>query len=727
MQALAFFVLSTLALGARAQSLSNGGFETPYVPLGASSSCPTITGEVAGGWFDNSCWSGNLQAQIAYSRSTLTPHGGASAQRVAVGGGVMQLAQSLDLPAGRRFNASIWMRASTPMQVEFLLRRADPPYSTFVNRSCVLTPSWTRYEFEGFAQAGPAFLMVRTDDVGAFELDDASLTSVAAAPTLATGPIAPEFFGLHLHASDRPWPHASLEVECVRIWDSDGPVGGSGGGAQWASVQPAPGVFDWSALDQHVARAAQRGAQVHYVLGRTPQWASARPLEFSPYGPGQAAEPADLQHWRDWVQAVAQRYRGVIRVWEIWNEPNDASFFTGDVATLVTLAAQARAILLAVDPANIVVGPSPYDLGYLERFLESGGAATCDVVGYHFYLFEEAPEFLFSSYLPNARLILERYGAGAKPLWNTEAGWALQTPETFEVQVGWMARACLLNWAGGAERYYHYSWDPGAPAGVELATPPAFDVLGPAGVAYAEVGRWMRGASMGALAELAGGTWSIEFTRSGGERAFAVWNPAASAAQPASFAPPAAWNVAWVRELDGSVAPYGGGALSLDARPRLLEQHTRIESRDCACAAAAPCSNPSADSGCRNSRGLGARLLAQGSSSVARDDLVLTAVELPAGRSTLLFMGGGALVAPLGAGLRCVGAAPGGGLARWPLRISDAAGSASWGPALVASSQTGLNAIDAGELWRFQAWYRDASNACAQTTNLSDALALTFY
>jgi len=77
---------------------------------------------------------------------------------------------------------------------------------------------------------------------------------------------------------------------------------------------------------------------------------------------------------------------------------------------------------------------------------------------------------------------------------------------------------------------------------------------------------------------------------------------------------------------------------------------------------ACPCVNDDPVYGCANSSfGLdgipqGGLLAACGSASVASDDLVLTASQLPTGQSGIFFMGGSAIELPFGDGKRCVGA-----------------------------------------------------------------------
>ena len=134
-----------------------------------------------------------------------------------------------------------------------------------------------------------------------------------------------------------------------------------------------------------------------------------------------------------------------------------------------------------------------------------------------------------------------------------------------------------------------------------------------------------------------------------------------------------------------------------------------------------PCGNPSASGGCANSTGGGGVLIASGSASVAADDLSFDAAGLIPGQPVLLFVGNNAVNSgagnAFGDGLRCAG----GGVRRLGVRFCDSAGSASWTGGLGASGGWG-----AGDVQRFQGWYRDASGPCGSTFNLTQGVEITF-
>ncbi len=148
----------------------------------------------------------------------------------------------------------------------------------------------------------------------------------------------------------------------------------------------------------------------------------------------------------------------------------------------------------------------------------------------------------------------------------------------------------------------------------------------------------------------------------------------------------------------------------------------------CSCDSAASCANPDGVAGCANSRGLGARLVACGTASVAADDLLLDARDLPPAAPGVLFMGAAPAQAPFGDGQRCV-ATGGVGVFRYPPFAADVAGAFRSGPGLVSLAAARFPAagqLTPGSTWFFQALYRDPTGPCGSGVNLTNGLELQF-
>ena len=289
--------------------------------------------------------------------------------------------------------------------------------------------------------------------------------------------IGPAYFGTHFHRLDRAehgfpataWPDGL--VGALRLWDS---------GTRWADLEPAPDRFDFARMDDLVEQARAHGASVSLVLGSPAPWASARPREAGPYGPGSAAEPGDLDRWDRYVGEVVRRYQGRISRYELWNEPyfsdfpadrdQASAFFTGSAATMVELARRARAAIAREDPRAELLTPGFVgSTDRLDLFLKSGGARYVDGVAYHFYAEDDAE---FVRLAADVRRVMARHGLAARPLVNTESGFAIRGVEGQPGGDGparldrhraaaLLAQTMILGAYLGIDRFYQYAWDNG--------------------------------------------------------------------------------------------------------------------------------------------------------------------------------------------------------------------------------------------------------------------------
>ena len=564
---------AVLAQSATPFPLQNGSFEGAYLP---ATECANITGQVADGWSDNTCWD-PAKPVIRYARDSGGAHDGQASQRITLArGSRAQFAQFLSpaLEAGRMYSVSLWLRAQGAQNITVMLRQSDAPYTAYTSRLVRAGPEWARVQLDGVTDRADVVLLIIAETPGTFWVDGATMQAGAAVPSVPTPPrtaIPRSYFGMHLNHFDTAWPNIGKTIGSMRIWDAGGSTDGSIPGAQWSEINTANGTYDWRGLDARLTTATTKGASVLYTLGgRTPRWASAQPNAPSPYGAGQCAPPASDALWEDWVRTIATRYKGRIRLWEIWNEADLADFYCGTPERLVRLAQQAYAILKQVDPSNRVLSPGfsgAAGPGYLDYFLALGGGQHADIVAYHFYV--GLPEEAVGGRLTNLRTVLARHRLSGKPLWNTEQGWIeIPGPAPLPDAVGaaYVARAYLLNWAFGLARFYYYTWDNQwnrfAFTRADGTTPTL------AGIAYREVADWMTGRVMESFTRDARGTVLVTLRDAGGTRRYVLWN----ANRAVAYALPASWGAARLRTLSGSTRQLAQSAtLTVNATPLLLE------------------------------------------------------------------------------------------------------------------------------------------------------------
>ncbi|HMD32222.1 MAG TPA: glycosyl hydrolase [Candidatus Acidoferrales bacterium] len=371
-------------------------------------------------------------------------------------------------------------------------------------------------------------------------------------------PVPADFFGMHIHrvADATPWP--MVAVPAWRLWDAH---------AAWPDLEPVKGRWMFNALDKYLALAAEHHTRVLLPLGLSPQWASARPEENSVYHPGYAAEPRDMEDWRNYVTAVATHCKGRVAAYEIWNEPNEKGFWTGDTDRMVALTREAAAIVHKIDPHALVVSPSATmnaGVDWLTQFLRQGGGQYVDAIGFHFYVAPRPPEAMVPL-IQRVKQVMEDAGVGEKPLWNTETGWMAPKPFPSEdLGAAYLARAFILNWAAGARAFYWYAWD--NHTWVSLQTTEADSrTLRPAGRAYKVIQEWMAGAALSGCNQDAEHTWTCQLTRAGVTR-WIVWNELGDR----SFQIPAAWHARTATPLLGEPQAIQGAKLEIGQAPVLV-------------------------------------------------------------------------------------------------------------------------------------------------------------
>ena len=225
----------------------------------------------------------------------------------------------------------------------------------------------------------------------------------------------------------------------------------------------------WAKYDALVAAAAAHDLTLIVRLDRPPAWARQN----LPQQPHQVAQreldpgtgpPDSLADYGDYVEAVVGRYRGQVRFFQIWNEPNyghEWNWADPDPLAFVELLKLGYSRVKVANPQAVVLFPSltpadgldwkaMNDLDYLEQVYEAGGAAYFDIFTAQLYGLGQPPhehryvrpvfnehgqlrrDLLWSRPLDTRtdvsravllREIMQRYGDAQKAIWISEFGW----------------------------------------------------------------------------------------------------------------------------------------------------------------------------------------------------------------------------------------------------------------------------------------------------------------
>lgn len=321
----------------------------------------------------------------------------------------------------------------------------------------------------------------------------------------------------------------------IRFWDTE---------TTWKDIETAAGIYNFVPLQKLLIMA--NGAPTLYTFGKVPISAGG--------GANFANPPSDLAAgnatFKAFVTALVNfsltNGAGRIESYELWNEPNLASYWTGTPAQLVQMVADAVAIIRAKDPLAIIVGPAGSGgtavNTFMQNYYKAGGGALQDVFAYHAYLGDGKRT------ADGMQLILKdiagkkvNYGLTAQPTWFTEGSWGmdLQYPNpapltpasapapppglTNEEKSAYMAMQHIYMWIAGVARYYWYQWDSTQGWGA-MWSPTG---INPVGQAYSILRAWLNGATLVNPVPVtnASGTSLLTLTLANGRAAALAWNP----------------------------------------------------------------------------------------------------------------------------------------------------------------------------------------------------------
>lgn len=187
----------------------------------------------------------------------------------------------------------------------------------------------------------------------------------------------------------------------------------------WRSVEATgKGVLNWGVQDYAVAEANSRGLHIYAGLGYTPAWASASGNANSP--------PTNNQDWYDYVYTTVNRYKGSIKYWEMWNEPNLTQFWNGTRAQFIEMFKVGADAAHAADPDCMVLGPEISSAGsrtlWMTDLLQQAGNKI-DIISFHQYDGGDYPAGRLAE-IDSMYNTIVSLGYGKKPIWVTESGFA---------------------------------------------------------------------------------------------------------------------------------------------------------------------------------------------------------------------------------------------------------------------------------------------------------------
>ncbi len=203
-----------------------------------------------------------------------------------------------------------------------------------------------------------------------------------------------------------------------------------------------PARSAWDKYDNIVALSEKHGLQIIARLDAPPKWAHEGYADFGDFGP-----PAKFENYADFVGAVVTRYKGRIKYFQLWNEPNiypewgDQAVNPEDYSKMLCMATQrarsidpnvviiAAALAPTVDQSSVPPGGLD-DLFFLQRMYSAGAAPCFDVLSAQGYgLWSGPSDTRRDPRNTNVarhmlmRDVMVRNGDARKPIWLSEVNW----------------------------------------------------------------------------------------------------------------------------------------------------------------------------------------------------------------------------------------------------------------------------------------------------------------
>ena len=229
-------------------------------------------------------------------------------------------------------------------------------------------------------------------------------------------------FGIGCETLDRQlW-----EPKEVYPWMNDLPVKWARLQTGWNRVERVKDQYDWAWLDESVDGLIERGIQPFFNVG----------YGNKNYTEGETgAHPiisAEVQRaWARFVTALAKRYRGKVKYYEIWNEPNLKGFWRPgeiDPGRYVDLVRLSAPLIRKNCPGAVIVGGVTSRLPYtfIRDMFEAGLGKEIDIFSFHPY--STIPE-TYTERIEALRRLIKQYNPALK-IWQGENGFPSEPKST---------------------------------------------------------------------------------------------------------------------------------------------------------------------------------------------------------------------------------------------------------------------------------------------------------
>ncbi len=241
-----------------------------------------------------------------------------------------------------------------------------------------------------------------------------------------------------------------------------------------------PARSAWDKYDQIVDLADKYGMELIVRVSTPPSWSRARGDEVGTFAP-----PDNYEDFGDFVYALVERYRGRIRYYQLWNEPNiypewgsyaiSPEQYTELLKVGATRARQADpevviiagalASTIALQPAAPPPNNALNDLIFLQRMYDAGAAPYFDIMAMQAYgLWSGPTDRRMQPRVMNygrpqyMRDLMVANGDASKPIWISEMAWNAVPDEVADKRFGQVSLEQQARYAVSAYERARAEW-----------------------------------------------------------------------------------------------------------------------------------------------------------------------------------------------------------------------------------------------------------------------------
>ena len=270
-------------------------------------------------------------------------------------------------------------------------------------------------------------------------------------PMQGVGGIMDSPLGMNTHMEREPTEHLNDNMKMLSLCGVKWIRGWWG----WGMAEKEPGSFDWTEYDRQLAAVQGAGMEIMAIMLRyypdyEHDWSGKVDKIQQP--------PYDMDQWASFVRTTADRYRGRVKVWEVWNEANytmEADYYAGLVKVTYDE-------IKAVDPDVAVVGFGGVAPAYIRGTFEAGSAKDMDIIAVHSYAELGRPFERMAQLAADVEELVQEFASTGR-VWHTEQGSrsdgagyraSQQTEEQCAIN---LVQSYLSALSTGAEKFFWFS------------------------------------------------------------------------------------------------------------------------------------------------------------------------------------------------------------------------------------------------------------------------------